>query len=344
MIFLLGYLKLKDTNTELYESNLLKQLHKDGSIFQKIQYWLCYAYFQFIVFIKYHMNMITTKQIGNALLFILPFPAKEISHLTKRKMKSYIKILKKLMIKYKIEGIVIADNLKEFLNHSEIPFLKEKAYKKVHQIQEKRLVSYTIKEILEYITKQQNKQLALEDIYICIKENRPLYIENIWHLLHEFRTINIVTPFIQNFTHLVRQMEEKENILITLTNNKKKSLKRAHYIINFDFTEEELQKYQIYRRAVIIAIQENGFYENVAFDGIQIRQIGIDTGKTVKDFFKQYHLLQNYPLTTLYEGIVLPKSDFKETKKQIKKDEIIVIDLYGKNGKIHHQEYLNLIK
>lgn len=343
VIFLLGYVKLKDTNEELYESDLLQQLHKDSSAFQKIQYWLCYAYFQFVVLIKYHMGMITTKQIGNALLFVLPFSIKEISHVSKKKIKRCIKSLKKLMEKYNVESIVIADNLKKFLNDLELPYWKENVYKKVHQIQGEKLIPYMIKEILEYIMKQQNRQLALEDIYICIKENKPLFIENIWHLIHEFRTINIVTPSIKNFSNLVDQMEEKENVMITLTNNKKKSLKRAHYIINFDFTEEELQKYQIYRRAIIIGIRENGFYENATFDGIQVRQIGIDTGKTIKDFLEQYHLLQNYSLSTLYEGIFLTKSDFKEVRKQIKMDEIVITDLYGKNGKIHHQEYLNVV-
>ena len=39
------------------------------------------------------------------------------------------------------------------------------------------------------------------------------------------------------------KLEEKENIIITVTNNKKKSLKKSKLIVNFDFEEEELKKY-----------------------------------------------------------------------------------------------------
>ena len=57
--------------------------------------------------------------------------------------------------------------------------------------------------------------------------------------------------------------------------------------MNFDLQENEINKYIIYREAVILTIDEKGFYESNTFNGIQIRRIGIDTSNEIKDFFEQ---------------------------------------------------------
>ena len=147
-----------------------------------------------------------------------------------------------------------------------------------------------------------------------------------------FKNINIVTPNIKEFQRLADKIEENENIIITVTNNKKKSLKKAKVIVNFDLQENEINKYIIYREAVILTIDEKGFYESNTFNGIQIRRIGIDTSNEIKDFFEQYNLLEDNELSTLYESRINQKQGLLQIKQQMKKDEIKVTKLYGKNG------------
>ena len=70
---MVGYLKLKTNNEELYETDYLEKLRQKQTKFSKIQYHICKLYFNFIVQIKYYLNIITVKQIYNSYLFILPF-------------------------------------------------------------------------------------------------------------------------------------------------------------------------------------------------------------------------------------------------------------------------------
>ena len=193
---------------------------------------------------------------------------------------------------------------------------------------------YLIKETLEYELQRRNLQTQLEDLYICIKEPNEMYIDNIVYLIKYFRTVNIVTPNIKTFQKLADKIEQKENTILTVANNKKKSLKKARIIINFDLLENEINKYTIYREAVILTIDENGFYESDTFNGTQIRKIKIDTSDDVKKSFEKYNLLTNNDLTILYESTIDKRQKLVQIRNKIQHDKVKIVKLYGKNGSL----------
>lgn len=325
MIFLLAYLKLKTNNTELYENEYLEQIKQKQCKIFKLQYYICKLYFEFIVKLKYYFNIITIKQIYDSYLFILPF-----SEINKsKKLEKCIKKVKKIMYNLNVKSLVADEKIKQ---NKKFIQLMELETKKIHILDGRGIMPYLIKEILEYILKKQNIKTEQEDLFICVKENNQLYIDNIKYLLKYFKTINIITPKIKEFQNLADKIEEQENIIITVTNNKKKSLKKAKLIVNFDYLENEINKYNIYRNAIILTINEKGFYENNTFSGIQIRKIKIDTSNKIKEKFKKYKLLENNDLTILYESLVNKNQNFTQIKTQMKNDNIQVIELYGKNG------------
>ena len=324
---MLAYLKLKTNNEELYETNYLEELKQKQTKISKLQYTICRYYYNFIVKLKYHMNIITVKQIYDAYIFILPFS--NLSNDTK--LEKCIKKVKVLMQRYNIQALVADDNLKQNEKFKEIIELDTK---KVHILDGRGIMPYLIQETLDYILKRQGSKTELEDLYICVKENKPLYTENIIYLIKYFKNINIVTPNIKEFQRLADKIEDRENIIITVTNNKKKSLKKAKVIVNFDLLEKEINKYTIYREAIILTINEKGFYESNTFNGIQIRKIGIDTSNEIKEFFNQYNLLENNELATLYESKINKKQGLLQIKQQMQKDKVQITKLYGKNGSL----------
>ena len=217
---MLAYLKLKTNDEELYETNYLEELKQKQTKFSKLQYTICKYYYNFIAKLKYHMNIITVKQIYDAYLFILPF-----SDLSKdTKLEKCIKKVKILMQRYNIQSLVAEDNLKQSEKFKKII---EPETKKIHILDGRGIMPYLIQETLENILKRQGSKTELEDLYICVKENKPLHIENIIYLMKYFKNINIVTPNIKEFQRVADKIEENENIIITVTNNKKKSLKKA---------------------------------------------------------------------------------------------------------------------
>lgn len=323
---MLAYLKLKTNNEELYESNYLIQLKEKTNVISKIQYIICYLYYQLVVWIKYYTNTITVKEIYGGYLFIFPFDT-----VNNKKIKICMKKTKNLIQKYKIHSLVLTEELNNYQG------LKQEI-QQVHILDGRGIMPYLIKEIIEYITTLQKTNLAEEDLYICVNQNSPICTDNIFYLMYYFKSINIVTKSINTFQKMADKIAEKENIIITVTNNKKKSLRKAKIIINFDFENSEIQKYNIYRKAILISINKQEPYKNISFDGIQIRQIGIDTSKEIKEFFEKYNLINNCSLSALYESLINEKKEFLAIKEKMQKDNVKVIKLYGKNGEISKKE------
>lgn len=324
---MLAYLKLKTNDEELYETDYLKELQQKQTKFSRLQYYICKYYFNFVAKLKYYMNIITVKQIYNAYLFILPF--EEINN--KQKFKKCINTVKKLMNRYNINALVSDEKIKKDQNFGKII---EPELKKVHILDGRGIMPYLIKETLEYELQRRNLQTQLEDLYICIKEPNEMYIDNIVYLIKYFRTVNIVTPNIKTFQKLADKIEQKENTILTVANNKKKSLKKARIIINFDLLENEINKYTIYREAVILTIDENGFYESDTFNGTQIRKIKIDTSDEIKKSFEKYNLLTNNDLTILYESTIDKRQKLAQIRNKIQHDKVKIVKLYGKNGSL----------
>lgn len=364
---MIGYIKLKTTNQELYETNYLEKLKEKNTKLAYMQYLICYFFLELVVWIKYVGNMITIKKIYHAYLFIFPFELKKEKKV-EYKLKICIKKMQKFVKKYHIDTIVLSEELetelensiKKLKMHSLQPKIKklEKEQKnincnrksrnlknrqtkeekldflinkKVKILNGKGLMPYLIKEILEYSMKKQNTTTQLEDIYFCIKEAKPIYIENINNLAQHFKTINIITPNIIKFQNLADRIEENQNSIITVINNKKKSLKRAQWIVNFDFTKEELAQYVIYRRAIILEIGKEGEYDNICFEGACIQKAQIETSIEIKNFFEKYYLLENCSLEALYESLINEKQNFNKVKEQMQQDQIRIVKLSGRN-------------
>lgn len=332
---MLAYLKLKTTNEELYESNFLTELKNKNTKFSKIQYWICYLFFELIVWIKYFANMITIKEIYDSYLFILPFSLTDRKENT-IKMKKCIKKIRKLMKKYQIHSLVLSEELK---TNSEFQEGNNSVSRKIYLVDGIGLMPYLLKEILEYIVKRQEGEIALEDLYLCVKEVQSFWLENIFYLSGYFRTVNIITPKVSYFQNQVDKIEE--NVIITVTNNKKKSLKRAKFIVNFDFNEEELKSYTINTKAVLISLKKEVVYKQVGFDGLQVYSFGIDMNSQVKEVFKKYHLLESCSLEALYESIINKKQSFSTIKAKMQKDNIKIVKLYGRRGEIAEKQFGN---
>ena len=327
---MIGYVKLKSENKEIYLSDFLEKLKNKSTKLSKLKYNIYYFFYKFIVFMKYLGNIITVKKFYNSYIFIFPFDIKDVN---KYKIKKTMSKLQKLINKYKVNSIVLSNNLKAVINTKEysINFLNENS-----------LILYLIKEALNYVLEIKNTKTELEDLYVCIKELNKFYVENIYYLSNYFKTINIITPNINKFQKIVNKLEEN-GALVTLANNKEKSLKKSKLIVNFDFTKEELSKYTIYRRAIIISIEESRPYNNPGFEGIEIKNAQVDISKELKDIFKKNYLLENFSLFTLYKCLLFEKESFEAVKKKMEENELIVTKLYGNNGEISNSEYLNIL-
>lgn len=237
--------------------------------------------------------------------------------------KKCVEKLKKKLIKNNIKQIACEKKVQQYMEKNEI-------------ISEKNVIKYLIFEILEYIFEIQEKKMEQEDIYFLINNDDEIYLQSIKMLLDKFKTTNIVTENFGRFQKIIENLFEEETT-IYLSNNKRKSLKRAKYIVNFDYNMEELREYNINRTAIIINIKQNVKIESLAFEGININNVNIQLSDQLIEYFG--NLIENISENILYMSLINQKQELTRIRNRIKEDNIHILNLMGDKGVISKEEF-----
>ena len=208
-----------------------------------------------------------------------------------------IKILKK--INKKIIRIKNEDKNIKIILSKQIKSLIQK-HKNVHRIEQlKEIWQNSIcnkdlyKEILEMVVKkviqQRNEIPEEQSVYVLINSNSTQYMPLIRKLIKNHKMLNIVTKNVNQFKTF-EENAEKNFELVSILNNKRKSISKAKYIINIDFKNEELLEYYINRTAIIFNIKDNESIKLNNFDGVIINNININKSTeefNKKDYYKE---------------------------------------------------------
>ena len=228
------------------------------------------------------------------------------------------------------------------------------------------LFKYIIYEILVYIINIQNRKAELEDVFIVANNIDEIILDNIIFLSTKFKNINIVSKNIEKYRYIEDIVYNNTGNNVILLNNKRKSLKRAKFIVNVDNSINELNEYLIYRKAIIInlndeinnkdkneisIIQDTKEHVNqdttkkrkivtlTGFEGIFVNSYEIDVNNRIKEFFKKYGLIYETSITILYESFLNKKENFSNMRLKIEDAGLIIKKLYGNNGIIDENEY-----
>lgn len=184
------------------------------------------------------------------------------SELNKKNAKTKLKIVKKVLKLIKQNEKIIVS--KEIKNDKEFMNLLYSQGLDIYT--SKDLFRKLLSKVLDYIINYEN--LTMEETEIWITTNE--YIEELEDLANNYKRINIVTNHIEKFKKIEEKLYDEKGIIVTLTNNKKKSLAKAKIIMNLDFTEETLNKYNIYDKAIIVNFEEKININKKRFNGILI--------------------------------------------------------------------------
>ena len=267
-------------------------------------------------FIEKILNLIRVKE--NTI--ILPINEKMTEKkIEKLAMKTYKKITKISNSK----KIVLSKEMKE--EEKYINYLNTYGM----EISEGRwLFEILLTDIVKYITEKQKIEKA--NISILINDLTDIEFNNIKILAQKYNMINIVTNHIEKFRKLENQLKE-EGIIITITNNKKKSLMKSNIIVNVDFPKELLNKYSLNENACIINLKKIVKITQKRFNGLTVNDYEIVFRNDVcnEKFFNG-----KYEIKDLYEAGMYKKSTFIELREKIKKDGVKINKLFLNNGEL----------
>lgn len=258
--------------------------------------------------------------------------------------------LKKRLVKYieklEIEALVFEKQLEGSFKEEICTMLGKR---KLQIINGKLLMEYMEYEIVKYIINKQGTNTKREDIYIIFKKEDGLDLNFLKRFIENFKVTNIVTNDIERLKNVQENLLENDGILIAVSNNKKKALKRAKYIINVNLNKEELEKYTINRNSIIINIRENVKYNSSSFDGININYFNISCPDEYIEKLEQVGNIEvEFDLVKLYESILLcnnmQKQELEAIYERINEDGIYVTELIGNNGPISDEELQKIHK
>ena len=93
--------------------------------------------------------------------------------------------------------------------------------------------------VLEYVVEKKRLKKEEIQISILINEIEPNMLENIKEIVKQYKRVNIVTNHFEKFKKIEQQIFDEYGIMITVTNNKKKSLSKSQLILNVDFPDRK---------------------------------------------------------------------------------------------------------
>ena len=154
-------------------------------------------------------------------------------------------------------------------------------------------------------------------------------LENLKIIMQKYKRVNIVTNHIEKFRKIEEQILEKYGIMITVGNNKRKSLSKAKIILNVDFPTELVNNYNIYEEAIIINLKNKVKINKKRFNGININDYEIKFENIDVLDYKKFAFFDK---KDLYEAMIYKKQPFTNILNKIEKDKVEIEKLYGSNN------------
>lgn len=207
----------------------------------------------------------------------------------------------------------------------------------------KLLMKNSIQQILDYIFLCNGQNMNLENIYVLVNKYTKENVYLIRNLIQNFKTVNIITDDLKHFK-LLENRVFKEGILITVSNNKRKGVKNARYIVNLDFTKEDVSMYNINPNAIILnCVKEINIIEK-GFNGIIVNNMEVELNSDIDEYMKEFY--GNID-SKIYLESCLIKCDYYslKTEKGYLENDGSIIGLYGIRGILSkHEIYENCRK
>ena len=210
----------------------------------------------------------------------------------KQKMKIVNKV-REFLLEYKCRRVILTEELKQ-----DREFINLLATNNINVIDGRWLFKMLIPEILDNVIKKGDMKKEEIEVVFVVNEKTRLIEKYIEEISKECKRVGIVTNHLSQFRQLEDELYNNSGILITVTNNRRKSLLKADIIVNVDYPKETLNKFTINDKGVIIDIEGDLKILKKRFCGKIINDFEID----IKDEMFE-HWIKNNEIKNEYFNI-----------------------------------------
>ena len=222
------------------------------------------------------------------------------------------------------------EKMHKLLSRNEITnvIVENKKNIKYPTIESNLILKYMLPELVTYC--YEKIMPKSEEVYILVNKYSDENINIITELANKVKLVNIITEN-KMYYNLERKLEEKE-IYITVSSNKRKSLKRAEVCINIDFND--LSKYSINNEMILIDTYITKIATPNFFNGIIIRGINFETKKIIS----KYYDFEDFDKQSLVMASILEENNYVKIRDIIRKSKLTVIGVKNKRT-INQKEF-----
>lgn len=255
-------------------------------------------------------------------------------NICKISIKSHNNITKKIVKRIKknnIEQVVLSKKIKK-----DKDIIKELNNYNITILDGKWLMQYMIKEIIFYL--EEHKKINDSDEIAVLANNVNNEVRRVINeLFNKYKKVRVVTNKLEIFEKMENELFNCYGIPVIVSNNKRKALSKSSLIINFDFNQENINKYSINEKAIIINLNEEIKIEKKRFNGFVVcdYEIALENGSSIDGLKEQTEFsLKDILEEKIYSNIekINEYNIYNEVRNIIEKYNIHISELIGKNG------------
>ena len=257
---------------------------------------------------------------------ILPIKTENNNEKTMNNLEKLAYKTNKILAKTNSKKLVLSKNIKKQKQY--VNYLYAYDYDIVDGVW---LFKILLPDVLEHIIKKKNLNKSNIQISILTNNISELEIINIKNIVKNYKKVNIVTFHIEKLKKLEQEILREDGIVMNIGNNKKKGLSKTKIILNLDFPQEVLNKYNINDEAIIVNFEGGINIEKKRFNGININYYEIkvlnsneiDFSKTTKFALKDIYEAEQYKTQPIKQVIEKIRNDDVQIDKLIARKTII---------------------
>lgn len=309
----------------------IKQVTNIKEILPKTKFQIPYFFQNLFFNIKKFFSILTLKD------DVLILPIKDSSHISSKKWEALNKKINEFVIKNKISKVALSHFLNEYSS------FKSVFYDNNIQILNGRWVfPFLSFDVLKYITAQTSKDLSQFEVAILTNHNTELINSILITLAKNVKFLTIVTKEPKLFAKVSKYLYEDFGIIIRVSNNKRKCLEKVNIVLNYDFSEYELNEYQLNTSSILVNFHNKVEILSKSFSGINVNFFEFNISDEFISFFKRKNLNLYFQNQVLLESLCLQNSNLESFVKTFSNYSINISSLIGNNGVINKNEFVTI--
>ena len=182
--------------------------------------------------------------------------------------------------------------------------------------------------LLEHLEKNLNIDFRFENIFLTVDndKNKDIIVD----LGNRCKSISLVTDNIRKLYRLDSRLNKDDNIIVSVSSNRRKALQRARIAVNFDYDETFFENFNINRNCIIINLSNNALTLKNSFQGSIIEKLEIDYINKYENFIN----IDNFDKTILYETFIYDKN-YDGAKELMRFDNCRIKKVLGMRNEIN---------